>query len=109
MGGRIDIWCRTLDPHWLELSITDNGVIEPRLLEELHTGRSQDLLAPSTLDQPPGLHLFICQSLMQQIGGEFNLYKLEDSRILSRLIIPISANNGSSSASVPKTRIQEDW
>ncbi|MBD1869171.1 GAF domain-containing protein [Cyanobacteria bacterium FACHB-471] len=110
ISGRIDIWCRTLDPHWLELSITDNGVIEPRLLEELHTGRSQDLLAPSTLDQPPGLHLFICQSLMQQIGGEFNLYKLEDSRILSRLIIPISADSSSANTViVPKTSIQDEW
>jgi GAF domain-containing protein len=88
-SGRLDIWCRPLDTQWLELSITDNGVIEPRLVEELHTGRSQDLLMPSTLDYPPGLHLSICQSLMETIGGEFTLFKLEDGRVLSRLIIPI--------------------
>ncbi len=92
-NGRIDIWCRPLDFHWLELSITDNGVIEPVLLEELHEGRSPDLLAPSALDAPPGLHLTICQSLMKQIGGEFNLYRLEDGRILSRLLLAI-ANDG---------------
>ncbi|GAB4381150.1 MAG: GAF domain-containing protein [Elainellaceae cyanobacterium] len=90
-GGRLDIWCRQMDPRWLELSVTDNGVIEQRLIDELQVGRSGDLLAPSTLDQPPGLHLAICQSLMQKLGGEFNLYKLEDGRILSRLIIPIAA------------------
>lgn len=92
-SGRIDIWCRTLEQRWLELSITDSGVIEPRLVAELQTGRSVDLLAPSTLDQPPGLHLLICQSMMKQMGGEFNLYKLEDGRILSRLVIPLSSGS----------------
>jgi signal transduction histidine kinase len=89
-GGRLDIWCRPLDSQWLEISVTDNGIVEPRMVEELHIGRPEDLLAPSTLDQPPGLHLSICQSLMQQLGGEFNLYKLEDGRILSRLIVQIA-------------------
>ncbi|MBD2464349.1 GAF domain-containing protein [Oscillatoria sp. FACHB-1407] len=104
-GGRLDVWCRPIDTRWLEISLTDNGVIEPRLIEELHTGRSNDLLAPSTLDTPPGLHLSICQSLMQQLGGEFNLYRLEDGRILSRLIVPIAANTPSTAAT--RTRIQE--
>lgn len=92
-NGRIDIWCRPLDFHWMELSITDNGAVESVLLEELHDGRSPDLLNPSALDTPPGLHLTICQSLMQQIGGEFNLYRLEDGRTLSRLLLAI-ANDG---------------
>jgi GAF domain-containing protein len=90
--GRLDVWCRPLDAQWLELSITDNGVIEPRLVEELNSGRSQDLLLPSTLDYPPGLHLSICQTLMETIGGEFSLFQLEDGRVLSRLIIPIVPN-----------------
>jgi GAF domain-containing protein len=89
-GGRLDIWCRPLDDRWLELSITDNGIIESRLVEELQLGRPEDLLAPSTLDQPPGLHLAICQSLIQELGGELNLYRLEDGRTLSRLVIPIA-------------------
>lgn len=103
-NGRLDIWCRPLDTTWLELSVTDNGVIEPRLVEELNQGRVDDLLAPSTLDMPPGLHFAICQALMKQIGGEFSIYKLEDGRILSRLIIPLAANP----ATAPRTRIQED-
>jgi GAF domain-containing protein len=94
-NSRLDIWCRTLDVRWLEISITDNGVIESRLVEELHNGRSGDLLAPSTLDHPPGLHLAICQLLMRQLSGEFSLYKLEDNRILSRLILPIAAGGAS--------------
>jgi len=91
-SGRIDIWCRPLDFHWLELSITDQGTIETRLLEELHEGRPEDLLAPSSLEAPPGLHLAICQALMQELGGEFNIYRLEDGRVLSRLLLKIGTN-----------------
>jgi GAF domain-containing protein len=88
-GGRIDIWCRQIDSRWLELSITDNGRVVPQLLGELEAGRTVDLLAPSTLDQPPGLHLMICQSLMRQMGGECDFLRLEDGRILSRLVLPL--------------------
>ncbi|MBD2101270.1 GAF domain-containing protein [Leptolyngbya sp. FACHB-261] len=91
VGGRIDIWCRPIDDRWLEISITDNGEIEPQLLKDLEDGRSSDLLAPSTLDRPPGLHLAICQALMQQAGGELTIAKLEDERILSRLVLPLAA------------------
>jgi GAF domain-containing protein len=105
-NSRLDIWCRELDARWLEISITDNGVIEPRLLEELQSGQAVDLLAPSTLDQPPGLHLTICQSLMRQLGGEFNLYKLDDGRILSRLILSIATHTPAALAQV--TRLQEE-
>jgi GAF domain-containing protein len=90
-GGRLDVWCRQMDSRWLELSVTDGGAIEQHLINELQTGRRTDLLAPSTLDSPPGLHLSICQLLMQKLGGELSLYKLEDGRVLSRLIIPIAA------------------
>ncbi len=88
-GGRVDVWCRQLDPSWIELSITDDGTIEPRLLEDLETGRAVDLLAPSALDKPPGLHLAICQSLMKQMGAELNLHQLDDGRLMSRLVLPM--------------------
>lgn len=112
-GGRIDIWPRVLDSAevatefrrigfhkalvrkqnqptgLLELSITDLGQIDPYLISELQAGRSVDLLVKSRLDRPPGLHLLICQSLMRYLGGDFNLYQLEDGRILSRLLLPI--------------------
>jgi GAF domain-containing protein len=90
-SGRLDIWCRQVDTQWLELSITDNGSVEPRLLEELELGESRDRLVPSTLEHPPGLHLSICKSMMVRLGGEFSLYKLEDNRIFSRLLVPIAA------------------
>jgi len=88
-GGRIDIWCRPMDEQWLELSITDYGTIDPSLMAELENGRVFDLLAPSALEQPPGLHLLICQTLMQQVGGELNFSQLEDGRILSQLMVPV--------------------
>lgn len=52
-GGRLDIWCQPLEHPWLELSLTDNGAIDPRLLIDLHHREHLDLLAPSTLDHPP--------------------------------------------------------
>ncbi|MCC5663177.1 GAF domain-containing protein [Nostoc sp. CHAB 5784] len=106
-GGRIDIWCRRLDASKnydskhssgsggaehqtsLELSITYNGAIEPQLLTELHDNTPKDVLAPSKLDQPPGLHLLICQNLMQELGGELNFYQLPDNRVVSRLLLPL--------------------
>ncbi len=110
-GGRIDIWCRHLDPSKssntkyssasagaehqtsLELSITYNGAIEPQLLTELHDNTPKDVLAPSKLDQPPGLHLLICQNLMQELGGELNFYQLPDNRVVSRLLLPLAGHN----------------
>ena len=106
-GGRIDIWCRRLDASKnvdtkhssasigdehqtsLELSITYNGAIEPQLLTELHNNTPKDMLASSNLDQPPGLHLLICQNLMQELGGELNFYQLPDNRVVSRLLLPL--------------------
>ncbi|BBD65054.1 putative GAF sensor protein [Nostoc commune NIES-4072] len=110
-GGRIDIWCRRLDPSKssdskhsyesgatehqtsLELSITYNGAIKPQLLTELHDNRPKDVLAPSKLDQPPGLHLLICQNLMQVLGGELNFYQLPDNRVVSRLLLTLVDHN----------------
>ena len=92
VGGRIDLWCRQIDEKLLELSITDYGVVDASLLQELHQGRAIDPLSPSLLDTPPGLHLAICQNLMIEAGGELSLYQLEDNRILSRLILPLSSS-----------------
>ncbi|GAX38488.1 sensor histidine kinase [Nodularia sp. NIES-3585] len=92
-GGRIDIWCRRLDEQLLELSITDNGSIEAKLLEELHHNTPKDVLALSLLKQPPGLHLLICQNLMQELGGELYIYQLPDTRVVSRLLLQLAAKN----------------
>lgn len=88
--GRLDIWCRPVDDRWLELAITDYGTVDPQLMFELEEGRHIDLLNPSTLDRPPGLHLLICQALIQQAGGELSFSHLEDGRVLSRLMLPVA-------------------
>ncbi len=87
--GRIDIWCRSTDPRWLEISMTDSGTIDPIVLETLQTKRHNDPLAATSIDVSSGLHLLICQTLVRQLGGELNLYKLEDGRVLSRLVLPL--------------------
>ncbi|MEH2112034.1 GAF domain-containing protein [Nostoc sp.] len=111
IGGRIDIWCRRLDASKpsdtkhssttggadrqtsLELSITYNGAIEAQLLTELHDNTPKDILAPSNLDQPPALHLLICQNLIQELGGELNFYQLPDNRVVSRLLLPLAIHD----------------
>ncbi len=89
--GRIDIWCQPLDQHWLELSITDNGVLEPELLFDLQQGDRLDLLATSTLNQPPGKSLKVIQAIAKQLGGQIEFNQLEDGRGLSRLTLPLVA------------------
>ncbi len=110
-GGRIDIWCQpqaptnndasttdtnpstvTLDPskpRALELSITDSGKIDSRLVSELQSNVRQDILSASPLNRPPGLNLLISQSVIRQLGGDLSLYQLDDGRVLSRLLLPI--------------------
>ena len=87
-GGRIDIWCRRSAIEILEVSITDNGTIDPQLLEELQQDTFPDVLAPSQFKQPPIKHLLICKKLMQQIG-QLDFYQLPDGRVVSRLLLPI--------------------
>jgi GAF domain-containing protein len=92
VGGRLDIWCRQKDANFLDISVTDQGTLEPEIADLLQAGRSPDLLLPSPLDQPPGLHLTICQAFMQRIGGDLSLYTMEDDRVLSSLLIPITSS-----------------
>ncbi len=89
VGDRIDIWCRPIDQNWLEVSITDEGSVDSTLLQALADGRSEDLLSPSSIMQPQNSHLWVCQSLMQVLGGECTLSQMEDGRMLSRVIIPL--------------------
>jgi GAF domain-containing protein/signal transduction histidine kinase len=88
-GGRIDIWCRALDQHWLDLSITDNGVLNPELVREFQFGDQRDLLKKSPLNDGVGRHLWVCQTLMRHLNGKLTLEILEDGRALSRLTLPL--------------------
>ncbi|BAY87213.1 putative GAF sensor protein [Calothrix parasitica NIES-267] len=88
-SGRIDIWCRRLEPQTLEISITDNGTIHPQLLEELQQEDFSDVLAVGLIKQPPIKHLSICKKLIQQLEGQLDFYQLPDARVVSRLLLPI--------------------
>lgn len=85
-GQRIDIWCRLASPEWLELSITDQGIMNPQLLAELRS----DMTRPFTLKTPPGQYIKACQTLLKKLGGTLELEQLEDGRILSRLLLPLT-------------------
>jgi len=93
-GDRIDIWCRPLDTKFLEISIMDNGTIDPQLLDQLHPNGPRNVSTPSSLTKPPGLHLIICQKIMRQLGGELQIYKVpDDPRVVSRLVLPLAISN----------------
>ena len=88
VGKRIDIWCRQSDPRWVEVAITDDGTVEPRLIKELEAAQPLDPLAPSLLNQPPGLHLAVCKEVLRVMGAQLTLTQLDDGRIMTRLMLP---------------------
>ncbi len=90
--GILELRCKIVDNKWLELSITDNGEIDPQMLAELKMGFLPDLLAPSTLVTPPGKHLIICQRIIQQMGGRFSMELLDKGSVVTRLILPLASS-----------------
>lgn len=91
VGDRIDIWCRPIDERWMEISITDEGSVPIQVLQELEQGLPLDQLSPSTLFEPRNSHLWVCQTLTQQLGGECTLSTMDDGRTLSRVVLPLNA------------------
>jgi GAF domain-containing protein len=87
IGDRIDIWCRALKDNWVEVSITDNGRLNPQLVKDL-AQYHRTHLSTSILDALPGRHFKVCQFLAERLGGQLELAQLEDGRSLSRLILP---------------------
>ncbi len=90
--GMIKLKVRSLGQQQLELIMTDPGRINPQILIDLQERQSLDMLTPSTLDQPPGQHLIICQRVIQQMGGRFQIkqfnQKSNQNKIVTRLILP---------------------
>ncbi len=89
-GDRIDIWCRALPEKWVEISITDNGRLNPLLIQAIQHPSAQIPLAASILETLPGRHFKVCQSLVERLGGQLELAQLEDGRAMSRLLLPIA-------------------
>jgi GAF domain-containing protein len=93
ISGRVDLWCRQFDPHWIEVAITDAGTADPMLLMALSENRaSLDALAPTPLDEPINHPLGICQTLAQQMNLRLTFLVLEDGRTMSRLMLPLNAS-----------------
>ncbi len=88
--GAIEIHVQPLNQQQLELVICDRGIVNPQLIRDLEAGTSDDVLKPSTLDRPPGQHLMIVARILQQMGGQFQLQKLESGEVLSRVILPVN-------------------
>ncbi|WP_404789196.1 GAF domain-containing protein [Altericista sp. CCNU0014] len=93
VGDRIDIWCRALPEQWVEISITDNGRLNPLLIQAIRQPVSERSFNSSVLESAPGLHFKVCQSLVERFGGQIELAQLEDGRALSRLILPLGSPN----------------
>lgn len=89
LGGRLDVWCQPQPNTMLEFSITDNGMLDPLLLAALQPAAdSNDPVLQAILEENPGLSLRLSQTLIQQMGGNFEIQSLEDGRTVSRLLIP---------------------
>ncbi len=96
--GRIDVWCRLVNDHTIEVALTDNGQINPKLIKALKSAQTRDLLVPSILDLPQSRCLKACQSLVMELGGKMKLGQLEDGRAISRLILPLDPDSLSGSS-----------
>jgi GAF domain-containing protein len=97
-GGRIDLWCRQFDPYWVEVAITDGGAMAEALMEELNQGGELPAsLKPQGLDlggeQDSHWNLLICKTILKLMGGDLSITKLDDGRLVSRLMFP-SAETG---------------
>lgn len=87
-GGRLDIWCRTLNSTKVELSVIDSGSMSSTLPTTPQASHSTDLIISSSLDYPAERHLMICQCLVEQMGGELHFYSNEEGRTVSKLVLP---------------------
>ncbi len=90
VGDRVDIWCRALQENWVELSITDQGRLNPYLVQALRNSDALNLSNNAMLQDPPGVHFKVCRTLVESWHGQFELTQLEDGRALSRLILPLT-------------------
>jgi hypothetical protein len=94
IGSRIDIWCRQIETHWIEVAITDSSQIPAALIQAINQGHRWDNLEPSPIHDPASRNLMICHLLAEQMGVDFNLFPLEDQRLMSRIVLPIANSHG---------------
>lgn len=89
LSGRLDVWCRSQPEGILDFSITDNGILDPLLLDALQPDADpNDPLVQAMTEVDPGLSLRLSQAILGRLGGSLELLPLEDGRTVSRLLIP---------------------
>jgi hypothetical protein len=93
IGSRVDVWCRLPAENWIEISITDTGRLNPQLTHDIQVQSYRSPLYRSATDTLPGLHFKVCQVLILQLGGQFEIGQLEDGRVFSRLVLPIKSTS----------------
>lgn len=91
ISSRVDIWCRLPSPDWVEITITDMGRLNPQLAHDIREQSYRSPLYPSAANTLPGLHFKICQVLIQQLGGQFDVGQLEDGRVYSRVMLRVKS------------------
>jgi GAF domain-containing protein len=91
ISSRVDIWCRLPSPEWVEITITDMGRLNPQLAHDIREQSYRSPLYPSAANTLPGLHFKICQILIHQLGGEFDVGQLEDGRVYSRVLLRVKS------------------
>jgi GAF domain-containing protein len=104
ISSRVDIWCRQMDPNWIEIAITDSSQLSESLIEAINHGHGWDNLQPSPMDDAEGRHLMICKMLAQQMGAEFSIFALEDQRIMSRIVLPLVKDRSITSTDSQRSR-----
>lgn len=93
-GGRLDIWCRRHEDvpsqPKLEITVTDNGFIDPLLMRSLQPDADlNDIAILATLERSPGLQLHLCGKLLDTLGGSLTFVPLDDGRVMSQLLLPL--------------------
>ncbi|MBW4576295.1 MAG: GAF domain-containing protein [Aphanothece sp. CMT-3BRIN-NPC111] len=97
--SRVDIWCNLVEQEasgkgqkkkeelspLVELLITENEVTNSNT-DEFYT-KAKAIVSNSSPVQPPSLNFKVCQRILRSWDGDLVFYKLENRRLLSRLIL----------------------
>lgn len=96
--GRLDIWVQA-EESWFALSLVDSGKALPQeLIDSLDAARAggsslawlSPLYENPLLQQSPGRELYLCQAILAQMGGSFEVYCSGDGRTVTQIRLPVA-------------------
>jgi GAF domain-containing protein len=90
VGSKIEVCYQLLGKDLLELSVTDRGVFDRRLIAEFNSRSHPDILVPSTHNQPLVQNLLNCQRALRLMGGSLYVEISENDSIVARLVLPVA-------------------